>query len=78
MTQKNETLVKVRPILIWEQQNNQEQSSNVIPLFGNKSSEEVVQEIVIQTSVQEVQITSISSGFGNISMQHNSAIRMAA
>lgn len=73
------TKITVRPILIWEQKNEEEKSSKVIPLFGEKTiQEDGIHHIVIQTDNQKIEITQVSSGFGKIHMLHGSTTCQAA
>lgn len=58
------------PVIEWEQPKENDQSSNVIQLFPEKES--LVQQIDIKTDEQKelLNITRVSSGFGEITMLH--------
>ncbi|MFT4416869.1 hypothetical protein ACLM5H_23690 [Fredinandcohnia humi] len=80
MTTKTKGEIKVTPVLIWEQKNNKEHASTVIPLFRNHTnqSEEVIEQVNVQTENQEIKITKVSSGFGKITMQQGPVSRLVA
>ena len=71
--------VEVLPVLVWEQSKVEEQSTNVIPLFGDKENhEESIQKVILRTEQHPVEITLISSGFGKVSSQHGTISNLAA